>query len=59
MKQAKTSRHDPSTIQLAARVPRELHKQFYAECAIRGITGSEMLRILMERFIQMAGEQRA
>lgn len=59
MKQSNTSRHDPRTIQLAARVSRDLHKQFYADCSNRGITGSDMLRILMEQFVQLAGGKRA
>jgi hypothetical protein len=52
-----TSRHDPGTVQLAVRVPRTLHQKFYGECAKRGITGSEMLRTMMERLVQLAGEQ--
>lgn len=59
MKETTTSRHDPSTIQLAARVPRDLHKRFYEECATRDVTGSEMLRILMAQFVRMAEAQRA
>lgn len=54
-----TSRHDPNTIQLSARIPRELHQQFYAACAEKGITGTDMLRLLMETFINKSGEQRS
>lgn len=52
-----TSRHDPNTIQLSARIPRELHQQFYVACGQRGVSGSEMLRILMESFVSKSTEQ--
>ncbi len=45
--------HDPSAIQLSARVPRELHAHFYAACRARGVTGSDMLRSLMESFVRV------
>ncbi len=49
-----TSRHDPSTVQLAVRVPRSLHQQFYEECESRGTTGSAMIRIIMAKFVELA-----
>jgi hypothetical protein len=50
----KTSRHDPETIQLAVRIPRALHEQFYRACSLRGITGSMMLRSIMSQFVLLA-----
>lgn len=52
--QSKTSRHDSATIQLAVRVPRALHEQFYHACKVRGMTGSVMLRTIMAQFVALA-----
>lgn len=57
MPQNKQHRYDPETLQLAVRVPRTLHQQFYAECKSRGTTGSKMLRNLMTHFVRMAAEE--
>ena len=47
------------SIQLSARVPDKLHADFYAACAARDVSGSDMLRTLMESFVVMAAESNA
>ena len=41
-------------VQLVARVPSDLHARFYAACTARGLTGSAVIRALMQDFIQAA-----
>lgn len=41
------------TIQLSARAVRELHEPFYAACREKGVTGSDILRSLMESFVRI------
>lgn len=41
-------------VQLVARVPADLHSRFYAACSARGLTGSAVIRALMQDFIQAA-----
>lgn len=45
-------------VQLVARVPADLHSRFYAACSARGLTGSAVIRALMQDFIQAASHTR-
>lgn len=51
------SRFSQDTLQLSARVPPELHKQFYSICNEQGTLGSEVLCVMMQNFVTMAREQ--
>lgn len=51
-----SSRLALGTTQLSTCIPSQLDQQFYSSCVQRGITASDMLRTLMERFVQMSPE---
>lgn len=50
----KTDRHDPSTVQLNTRVPRELLDAFYGACTLHDLVPSEALRSILSAFVEGA-----